>query len=67
MIPSAAKVARLFQARYPASEVTVTRVRGGLRVEVQGNGSTIVAVVGDHERSAILAALTDAPSEDGTI
>jgi hypothetical protein len=58
MIPSAEQVTELFETRYPECEVTVKRIFGGLQIEVHGEGSTIVAVVGD-ERSAILAAFAD--------
>lgn len=58
MIPSASRVAALVEERYPGRDVMVKPVDGGLQIEVRGNGSSIIAIVGDHEHSVILAAFT---------
>jgi hypothetical protein len=52
----AARIAAFLRQRYPACNVRVTRVFGGLRVEVHGGGSSLFAVIGS-ERSPVLAAL----------
>jgi hypothetical protein len=57
---SAERVAALLRARYPGSDVDVTRQPGGLRIEVCGEGSSMFAVIGD-EQSAVLAALEACP------
>lgn len=60
---SEAHVARLLQARYPGTEVTVTREPDGLRIRVDyGDASSLEAVIG-LEHSTFVAALERASSD----
>jgi hypothetical protein len=52
----AARVTALLRERFPGRDVHVTRVFGGARLEIRGDGSNLFAVIGS-EHSALLAAM----------
>jgi hypothetical protein len=53
---AAARVAALLRERYPAGDVRVTRVFGGLHVEVHYDNTSLFAVI-TSENSPVLSAL----------
>jgi hypothetical protein len=55
----AARVAELRRARYPYSDIIVTRIPDGLRVEVHAADSSLYAVIGS-EHSPVLTILSTA-------
>jgi hypothetical protein len=56
----AAQVTALLQARYPDANITVTRIPGGLHIEVHAGDSSLFAVIGSED-SPLLAALRAFP------
>lgn len=52
----AARVAASLRQRHPGWDVRVTRLFGGLQVEIRAQGSSLFAVIGS-EHSVVLAAL----------
>ncbi len=56
----AERIVAFLKERYPTAEINVTRILGGVNVEVRTNGSTMRAIIGS-ERSAILAVLRTTP------
>jgi hypothetical protein len=59
---AAARVALLLRERYPAGDVRVRRVFGGLHVEVHYDNSSLFAVI-SGEDSPVLNALREIPAE----